>query len=118
MRTQVGIIGAGPAGLFLAHILHRAGIESVILEDRSRAYVEDRVRAGVLEAGTVDVMEQLGLDGRLKRESIADMALDIRFSSQRIHLDFPALGGGRHVTIYGQQEVVKDLIAARLKDNG
>jgi p-hydroxybenzoate 3-monooxygenase len=118
MRTQVGIIGAGPAGLFLAHILHRAGIESVILEGRSRQYVEDRVRAGVLESGTVDVMRELGLDGRLKKESMTDEGLDIRFSGNLIHMDFPELTGGKVVTIYGQQEVVKDLIAARLKDNG
>jgi len=118
MRTQVGIIGAGPAGLFLAHMLHRAGIDSVILEGRSRAYVEERVRAGVLEAGTVDIMREMGLDERMRRESMKDMALDIRFNGRLIHLDFPELAGGRHVTIYGQQEVVKDLIAARLADGG
>jgi p-hydroxybenzoate 3-monooxygenase len=118
MRTQVGIIGAGPAGLFLAHLLQRAGIESVILEGRSRQYVEDRVRAGVLESGTVDVMRELGLDGRLKKESMTDEGLDIRFSGKLIHLDFRKLGSGKVVTIYGQQEVVKDLIAARLADNG
>ncbi len=118
MRTQVGIIGAGPAGLFLAHLLHRAGIDSVILEGRSRAYVEERVRAGVLEAGTVNVMHELGLDQRMLRESMSDKALDIRFSGHLIHMDFPDLAGGRHVTIYGQQEVVKDLIAARLADGG
>jgi p-hydroxybenzoate 3-monooxygenase len=118
MRTQVGIIGAGPAGLFLAHMLHRAGIESVVLEGRSRGYVEERVRAGVLEAGTVDLMRDMGLDARMKRESMSDMALDIRFAGRLVHMDFPELAGGRHVTIYGQQEVVKDLIAARLADGG
>ena len=118
MRTQVGIIGAGPAGLFLAHRLQRAGIDSVILEGRSRQYVEDRVRAGVLESGTVDIMHELGLDGRLKNESMTDEGLDIRFSGKLIHLDFRKLGSGKVVTIYGQQEVVKDLIAARLADNG
>ena len=118
MRTQVGIIGAGPAGLFLAHLLQRAGIDSVILEGRSRQYVEDRVRAGVLESGTVDIMHELGLDGRLKNESMTDEGLDIRFSGKLIHLDFRKLGSGKVVTIYGQQEVVKDLIAARLADNG
>jgi p-hydroxybenzoate 3-monooxygenase len=118
MRTQVGIIGAGPAGLFLAHLLHRAGIDTVILEGRSRAYVEERVRAGVLESGTVDVMRDLGLDGRLHKESMEDHALDIRFNGQLIHLDFPSRTGGRHVTIYAQQEVVKDLIAARLAQGG
>jgi len=118
MRTQVGIIGAGPAGLFLAHLLHRAGIDSVILEGRSRKYVEDRVRAGVLESGTVDVMRELKLDDRLKRESMTDEGLDIRFSGKIVHMDFRKLGSGKVVTIYGQQEVVKDLIAARLADNG
>jgi p-hydroxybenzoate 3-monooxygenase len=118
MRTQVGIIGAGPAGLFLAHLLHRAGIDTVILEGRSRAYVEERVRAGVLESGTVDVMRDLGLDGRLHKESMEDHALDIRFNGQLIHLDFPSRTSGRHVTIYAQQEVVKDLIAARLAQGG
>jgi len=118
MRTQVGIIGAGPAGLFLAHLLQRAGIDSVILEGRSRAYVEDRVRAGVLESGTVDVLRELKLDGRLKKESMTDEGLDIRFSGKIIHLDFRKLGSGKVVTIYGQQEVVKDLIAARLADGG
>src|SRR6185369_17876991 len=98
--------------------LHRAGIESVILEGRSRSYVEERVRAGVLESGTVDVMHELGLDKRLLKESMEDHALDIRFSGKLIHLDFPKLADGRHVTIYAQQEVVKDLIAARLAQGG
>jgi p-hydroxybenzoate 3-monooxygenase len=118
MRTQVGIIGCGPAGLFLAHLLHRMGIESVILENKSRAYVEERVRAGVLESGTVDVMEQMGLADRLKRERMIDEGLDIRFNRKKVWLPFDELAGGRNVSIYGQQEVVKDLIAARLKDGG
>jgi p-hydroxybenzoate 3-monooxygenase len=118
MRTQVGIIGCGPAGLFLAHLLHRMGIESVILENKSRAYVEERVRAGVLESGTVDVMEQMGLTDRLKRERMIDEGLDIRFNRKKVWLPFEELAGGRNVSIYGQQEVVKDLIAARLKDGG
>src|SRR5262245_57748522 len=114
MRTQVGIIGAGPAGLFLALLLAREGIESVILEARSREYVEGRVRAGVLEQGTVDLMHQLGVAGRLMRESMTDRILDIRFEGRLIHMDMPDLVDGREVRIYGQQEVVKDLIAARL----
>ena len=118
MRAQVGIIGCGPAGLFLAHLLHRMGIESVILENRSRQYVEERVRAGVLESGTVDVMEQMGLADRLKRERMIDEGLDIRFNRKKVWLPFSELAGGRNVSIYGQQEVVKDLIAARLKDGG
>src|SRR5437868_6953832 len=116
MHTQVGIIGAGPAGLFLAHLLYREGIDCVVLEARSRAYVEDRVRAGVLEQGTVDLMHELGLDQRLRRECMIDEAIDIRFSGKLIHVHFPELVAGKVVTIYGQQEVVKDLIAARIAD--
>jgi p-hydroxybenzoate 3-monooxygenase len=118
MRTQVGIIGAGPAGLFLALLLAREGIESVILEARSREYVEGRVRAGVLEQGTVDLMHQLGVGDRLMRESMTDRILDIRFEGRLIHMDMPELVNGREVRIYGQQEVVKDLIAARLAAGG
>jgi p-hydroxybenzoate 3-monooxygenase len=114
MRTQVGIIGAGPAGLFLALLLARDGIDCIVLEARSRDYVEGRVRAGVLEQGTVDLMHELGVAERLERESMIDRALDIRFEGQLIHLDLPGLSGGREVRVYGQQEVVKDLIAARL----
>ena len=114
MRTQVGIIGAGPAGLFLALLLAREGIDCMVLEARSRDYVEGRVRAGVLEQGTVDLMHELGVADRLMRESMIDRFLDIRFEGQLIHMDLPGLAGGREVRIYGQQEVVKDLIAARL----
>jgi p-hydroxybenzoate 3-monooxygenase len=116
MRTQVAIIGAGPAGLFLAHLLYRDGIDCVVLEARSRDYIEGRVRAGVLEQGTVDLMRELGLDARLRRECMVDEGLDIRFGDGLIHLDLPALTGGKCATIYGQQEVVKDLVAARLAD--
>jgi p-hydroxybenzoate 3-monooxygenase len=113
MRTQVGIVGAGPAGLFLSHLLKQQGIESVILEARSREHVEGRVRAGVLEAATVDTLKELGLGDRMLREGMVDTGLDIRFRGRNIHLDLPSLTG-RSVMIYGQQEVVKDLIAARL----
>jgi p-hydroxybenzoate 3-monooxygenase len=117
MHTQVAIIGAGPAGLFLSHLLYREGIECVVLEARNRAYVEDRVRAGVLEQGTVDLMAELGLDQRLRRECMIDEAIDIRFGGDKlIHVHFPELVAGKVVTIYGQQEVVKDLIAARIAD--
>ena len=118
MHTQVAIIGAGPAGLFLSHLLTREGIDCVVLEARSRAYVEDRVRAGVLEQGTVDLMHQLGVDQRLRRECMIDATIDIRFRGKIVHVDLPGLAGGKVVTIYGQQEVVKDLIAARLADGG
>jgi p-hydroxybenzoate 3-monooxygenase len=118
MHTQVGIIGAGPAGLFLAHMLYREGIDCVVLEARSRAYVEDRVRAGVLEQGTVDLMHELGVDQRLRRECMIDEVIDIRFRGGLIHVELPELAAGKVVTIYGQQEVVKDLIAARIADGG
>ena len=114
MRTQVGIVGAGPAGLFLALLLRRAEIDCIVLEAKGRDYVEGRVRAGVLEQGTVDLMAELGVDARLRRESMIDEALDIRFSGKLIHLNLPGLSGGKLVHIYGQQEVVKDLIAANL----
>ena len=118
MRTQVGIVGAGPAGLFLSLLLQREGIDCVVLEAKSRDYVESRVRAGVLEQGTVDLMDELGAGERLHRESMPDPRLDIRFSGGIIHIDLPVLTPGRIVTVYGQQEVVKDLIAARLARGG
>jgi p-hydroxybenzoate 3-monooxygenase len=114
MRTQVGIIGAGPAGLFLSHLLQRAGIDCVILEARSRDYIEKRVRAGVLEQGTVDLIDELGLGARMHRECMVDRCLDIRFRDGLIHVDFMAQAGGKVATIYGQQELVKDLVAARI----
>jgi p-hydroxybenzoate 3-monooxygenase len=113
MRTQVAIIGAGAAGLFLSHLLQRLDIDCVILEARSREYVEGRVRAGVLERGTVETMGALGLDARMKRDGMIDDGLDIRFRGKTIHLNLSELTGNT-VTIYGQQEVVKDLIGARL----
>jgi p-hydroxybenzoate 3-monooxygenase len=98
----------------LAHLLHREGIDSVVLEDRSREYVEHRVRAGVLEQGTVDLLTELGVGERLRREGLVHDGIEIQFDGERHRLDFPSLTGGRRITVYGQQEVVKDLVAARL----
>jgi p-hydroxybenzoate 3-monooxygenase len=113
MRTQVAIVGAGPAGLVLAHLLHRSGVESVVLEARSRQYVESRVRAGVLEHPTVQLLCDTGVGERLRREALQHRGITLRFDRADHHLDFVALTG-RSITVYGQQEVVKDLIAARL----
>ena len=118
MRTQVGIVGAGPAGLLLSLLLQRAGVDCVVLESRSREYVESRVRAGVLEEGTVAIIDELGAGDRLHREGMPDPRLDIRFSGGTIHIDLPVLTPGKIVIVYGQQEVVKDLIAARLARGG
>jgi len=114
MRTQVGIVGAGPAGLVLGQLLHLEGIESVVLEDRSRDYVEHRVRAGVLEQGTVDLLAAIGVGERLRREGIVHRGLELRFNRRGHRIALSDLTGGRTIMIYGQQEVVRDLIAARL----
>jgi p-hydroxybenzoate 3-monooxygenase len=114
-RTQVGIVGAGPAGLVLGHLLHLQGIDSVILEDRDREYVEGRVRAGVLEQGTVDLLIEMGVGARLQREGLVHHGVELRFGGEGHRIPFDELTGGRGITIYGQQEVVKDLIAARLE---
>ena len=118
LRTQVGIVGAGPAGLLLAHLLHLEGIESVIVENRSREYVEHRVRAGVLEHGSVDVLTQAGVGERMRREGLLHHGIELRFGASGHRIDFPSLTGGRSIMVYGQQEVVKDLIAARLAAGG
>jgi p-hydroxybenzoate 3-monooxygenase len=112
-RAQVGIVGAGPAGLMLGHLLHREGIDSVIVETRPQEYVVERVRAGVLEQGTVDLMHQVGLGHRLAREGMRHDGVYLAFNGRRHRIDMAALTGGRGITIYGQNEVVKDLIAAR-----
>jgi p-hydroxybenzoate 3-monooxygenase len=114
MRTQVAIVGAGPAGLMLGHLLHLQGIDSLILENRSRDYVIERVRAGVLEQGTVDLMVDAGVGTRLRREGLRHDGIYIAFRGRRHRIDMAELTGGRAITIYGQNEVVKDLIEARL----
>ncbi len=116
-RTEVAIIGAGPAGLVLAHLLARAGIDCVILEDCSRAHVEGRVRAGVLEFPTVELLRELGLTDRLDREAMIHRGVEFAFGGQRRRIDFEALTG-RHITVYGQREVVRDLIASWLDRGG
>ena len=116
LRADVAIIGAGPAGLILAALLHQAGIESVVLEDRSREYVEARIRAGVLEQGTVELLERAGVTERLHTEAIVHGGIHLQFDGERHHVPMDELTGGRRIVIYGQTEVVKDLIAARLDD--
>ncbi|GAA1317586.1 4-hydroxybenzoate 3-monooxygenase [Pseudonocardia xinjiangensis] len=117
MRTQVGIVGAGPAGLLLSHLLAGAGVDSVVLETRSRDYVERRVRAGVLEHPTVELLREVGLADRLDREGMRHEGISLRFDGGDHRIDFADLVG-KGITVYGQQEVVKDLIAARLGDGG
>ena len=112
-RTQVGIVGAGPAGLMLGQLLHLRGIDSVILENRSQEYVIERVRAGVLEQATVDLMREVGVGGRLAREGLRHDGVYLAFDGARHRIDMAELTGGRGITIYGQNEVVRDLIEAR-----
>ena len=118
MRTQVGIIGAGPAGLLLAQALQRRGIESVVLETRSREEIEATIRAGVLEQGTVDLLEDLGVGERMRREGMLHEGVILRFGgrSHRIHLS--ELTGGRAIMVYAQHEVIRDLVKARLERGG
>jgi p-hydroxybenzoate 3-monooxygenase len=118
MRTQVGIVGAGPAGLVLSQLLHLHGIESVVLESRSRQYCEERVRAGVLEQGTVDLLCEIGAGDRLRREGLVHGGVNLRFGRRTHRIDFADLTGGQTITIYSQHEVIKDLVAARLGAGG
>src|SRR6188472_763917 len=112
-RTQVGIVGAGPAGLLLAHLLHERGIESVVLENRTEEYVIARVRAGVLEQGVVDVLRASGLAGRIEAEGLIHHGIELRFDGRGHRIAMSELTGGRTITIYGQNRVIEDLIAAR-----
>lgn len=116
-QTQVGIVGAGPAGLMLSHLLHLHGIDSIVLEARTRAYCEERVRAGVLEHTTVQTLREAGLAARLDKESLRHCGIEIGLEGERHRIPFVELIG-KSVTVYGQQEVVKDLITRRLEDGG
>ena len=117
-RTQVGIIGAGPAGLVLSHLLFLQGIDSVLVENRSRQYVEERVRAGVLEQGTVDLLTAMGVAERLKTEGLIHYGIELRFKGRGHRIDFQELTGGKGITIYAQQEILKDLNNARIRTGG
>ncbi len=117
-RTQVGIVGAGPAGLVLSQLLYLQGIDSVIIENRSRQYVEERVRAGVLEQGTVDLLTEMGVGDRMKTEGLVHHGIELRFGGRGHRIDFKDLTGGKGITIYAQHEVVKDLTNARIAAGG
>ena len=114
IRTQVGIVGAGPAGLILGHLLHLCGIESVQIENRSRDYCESRIRAGVLEHGSAQLLSESGVGERMRREGLIHEGIYLRFRRHSHRIHFPSLTGGKSIMVYGQHEVVKDLIATRL----
>jgi len=118
LRTQVGIVGAGPAGLVLSHLLHLRNIESVVIENRSQQYVEERVRAGVLEQETVDLMVETGVGERLKKQGLVHYGVNLRFGRKTHRIDFADLTGGKGITIYAQHEVIKDLNKARRDAGG
>src|ERR687893_2141103 len=118
MDTQVGIVGGGPAGLMLSHLLHLQGIEAVIVEARSREKLQTEVRAGVLEQGTTDLLRETGVGERMDREGAVHHGIELRFNRQGHRIPLSDLTGGREITLYGQHEVVKDLIKARLDTGG
>ena len=118
METQVGIVGAGPAGLLLSHLLHLQGIDSVVLELRSRMDIESTIRAGVLEQGTVNLLAEVGLGERMKREGAVHRGIVLRFSGRDHRIDLHGLTGGKAITLYAQHEVIKDLVKARLDAGG
>jgi p-hydroxybenzoate 3-monooxygenase len=118
LHTQVGIIGAGPAGLLLSHLLHLEGIESIVIEAQTRRHVEERIRAGVLEQGTADILNASGVGERMRREGLIHHGIELRFNRQGHRIDMYELTGGRAITVYAQHEVVIDLIKQRLHDGG
>jgi p-hydroxybenzoate 3-monooxygenase len=118
VRTQVGIVGGGPAGLLLSHLLHLRGIESVVLERRSREALESEIRAGVLEQGTTDLLIETGLGDRMQEEGAVHHGINLQFDGRRRRIDLSDLTGGRAITLYGQHEVVKDLVRTRLAAGG
>jgi p-hydroxybenzoate 3-monooxygenase len=118
VRTRVGIVGAGPAGLLLARLLERAGIDTVVLESRSREEIEATIRAGVLEQGTVDMLNECGVGARMMREGALHRGIELRFGGRGHRIDLAALTGGRAIMVYAQHEVIKDLVAARLESGG
>ncbi len=118
MRTQVGIVGAGPAGLMLSHLLHQRGIESVVIDLKTREDIEETIKAGVLEQGTADLMSQTGVGDRMRRDGFVHHGINLAFSGAIHRVDLYELSGGRTVTVYPQHEVLKDLIARRLADGG
>ena len=116
-RAQVGIVGAGPAGLLLSHLLHGCGISSIVLEARTRAEIESTIRAGVLEQGTVDLLKHHGLGERMVREGAVHEGFGLRFEGRTHRIDLAGLTGKR-ITVYAQHELIKDLVAARLASGG
>ncbi len=118
MRTQVGIIGAGPAGLLLAHLLQLQGIESVVLETRSREEIEATLRAGVLEQGTVNLLDEAGVGERMRREGLPHQGVKLRFDGQSHRIPLSELSGGRSIMVYAQHELIRDLVKARLERGG
>ncbi len=117
LETQVGIVGAGPAGLMLSQLLRLRGIHSIVLEAKSRTYCEERVRAGILEHTSVQMLHDAGVGARLERDGLRHEGIDLGLNGVRHRIPFVELTG-KYVTVYGQQEVVKDLIARRLADGG